>query len=101
MEKKYGEQGLVVIGVHSPEFDFEKERSRVEAAVKRYNKISPVFMDNDHGYWRSLGNRYWPTFYMVDKKGIVRRRDIFVTLPIYANLGFSPYKINGSLVFSL
>ena len=63
-----------MIAVHSPEFDFEKERSRVEAAVKRYNKTSPVFMDNDHSYWRSLGNRYWPTFYLVDRKGIVRGR---------------------------
>ncbi len=74
MEKKYGKQGLVVIAVHSPEFDFENERSRVEAAVKRYKKTSPVFMDNDHGYWRSLGNQYWPTFYLVDRKGIVRGR---------------------------
>lgn len=74
MEKKYGEKGLVVIAVHSPEFEYEKKRSTVEAAVKRFKKVSPVFMDNDHGYWRSLGNRYWPTFYLVDRKGIVRGR---------------------------
>ena len=74
MEKKYGKQGLVVIGVHTPEFDFEKERSRVEASVKKYNKTSPVFMDNDYSYWKALGNRYWPTFYLVDKKGIIRGR---------------------------
>lgn len=74
MEKKYGKQGLIVIGVHTPEFDFEKQRSTVVAAVKKFKKTSPVFMDNDYGYWKSLSNQYWPTFYLVDKKGIIRGR---------------------------
>lgn len=76
MNKKYGDQGFVVIGVHTPEFDFEKERSRVVAAAKRYDKTFPILMDNDYGYWNSLGNQYWPSFYFIDKKGKVRGRII-------------------------
>ena len=67
MKEKYGKEGFQVIGIHSPEFDFEKKRSRVEGAVKKYHLDHPIMMDNDHTYWKALGNRYWPTFYLVDK----------------------------------
>ncbi len=71
MKKKYQEQGLQVIGIHTPEFSYEKERARVVQAAKRYGLDHPIMMDNDYGYWRALGNRYWPTFYLVDPKGKV------------------------------
>jgi len=61
-----------VVGIHTPEFDYEKERGRVERAVERYKKKHPVFMDNDYAYWRALNNRYWPAFYVVDRKGRIR-----------------------------
>ncbi len=58
-----------MVGIHSPEFDFEKDRKQVEAAVNRYGLDHPIMMDNDHAFWRALGNRYWPSFYLVDREG--------------------------------
>ena len=58
--------------MHTPEFDYEKERQRVEKAVARYHLTAPVFMDNDYAYWKALGNRFWPSFYLVDKQGRIR-----------------------------
>ncbi len=72
MKNKYKGQGFQVISIHTPEFDFEKERRRVERAVQRYKLDQPVFMDNDYAYWNALGNRYWPSFYLVDKNGRIR-----------------------------
>ncbi len=63
-----------MVGIHSPEFDFEKERARVEKAVRRYKLSHPIMMDNDFAYWKALGNRYWPSFYLVDKDGVIARR---------------------------
>lgn len=63
-----------MIGIHTPEFEFEKNRSRVEKAVKRYDLRHPILMDNDYAYWRALGNRYWPTFYLVDRDGAIAAR---------------------------
>lgn len=76
MKEKYGKKGFQVIGIHSPEFDLEKERGRVEAAVKKYRLDYPIMMDNDHTYWRALGNRYWPGFYVVDRGGTIILRAI-------------------------
>ena len=69
IEKKYEKQGLKVIAVHSPEFEYEKNRSQVERIAKKYHKTSPIMMDNDYTYWKALGNRYWPTFYLFDQTG--------------------------------
>ena len=69
-------QGLVVIGNHSPEFSFEKERKNVEQAMKRLGVNYPVVMDNDHVNWNAFGNRYWPTKYLIGKKGIIRFKTI-------------------------
>ena len=63
-----------MIGIHTPEFDYEKERKQVESAVKRYNLDHPIMMDNDYAYWNALGNRYWPAFYLVDKNGVIAKR---------------------------
>ncbi len=58
-----------MIGIHTPEFEFEKARRRVVAAVEKFGITHPVMMDNDYAYWKALGNSYWPAFYLVDKKG--------------------------------
>jgi len=76
METKYGSQGLEVIGVHTPEFEYEKERRRVERASERYKLGHPIYMDNDYAYWNALGNRYWPAFYLVDRNGNIRASDV-------------------------
>jgi hypothetical protein len=74
MEEKFGQAGLRVIAVHAPEFDFEKRREQVESVAKRHQKTHPIFMDNELSYWSRLGNRYWPAFYLVDRKANIRYR---------------------------
>ena len=61
---------------HTPEFDYEKKRSQVEAAVTRYELDHSILMDNDYAYWRALGNQYLPSFYLVDKEGAIAARVI-------------------------
>lgn len=72
MHQDYSERGLTIIGVHSPEFDYEKDLANVRAAVKRLEIAYPVAIDNDFANWYRYNNRYWPTRYLVDKNGILR-----------------------------
>jgi len=75
MEKRYGEKGLVIVGVHTPEFEREKSRTNVEAAVRKYGLESHShFLDNRMAYWRALRNQYWPAIYVVDPNGRIRAR---------------------------
>ncbi len=70
--KKYADQGLVIIGVHTPEFAFEKELQNVQKAVDDFDIKYPVVQDNDYETWRAYENRYWPAKYFVDKNGCIR-----------------------------
>src|SRR5215212_2613607 len=70
--EKYRDQGLVVIGVHAPEFSFEKSSSNVRWAVEDMRVDYPVAVDNDHLIWRAFRNNYWPALYFVDGQGRVR-----------------------------
>jgi thiol-disulfide isomerase/thioredoxin len=70
--EKYQDQGLVVIGVHSPEFAFEKNLDNVRQAVKCWRIGYPVAIDNDFGIWRGFDNHYWPALYFIDGQGRVR-----------------------------
>ncbi len=70
--QKYKDDGLVVIGVHTPEFDFEKEKPNVEKAVKKFGITYPVALDSDHKVWDAFHNEYWPAHYFIDDKGKVR-----------------------------
>jgi thiol-disulfide isomerase/thioredoxin len=69
---KYKEQGLVVIGVHTPEFSFEKNVDNVRWALKDMNISFPVAMDNNYAVWRAFDNQYWPAIYFIDAKGKIR-----------------------------
>jgi len=69
--EKYSDQGLVIVGVHTPEFNFEKKTSNVEAAIKRFAIDYPVAQDNDYGTWRAYNNRFWPAKYLVNQEGQV------------------------------
>ena len=69
---KYADQGFVVIGVHSPEFAFEKDRDNVKNAVADLGISFPVALDNDFTIWRQFNNRYWPAQYLIDADGQVR-----------------------------
>jgi cytochrome c biogenesis protein CcdA/thiol-disulfide isomerase/thioredoxin len=69
---KYKDAGLVVIGVHTPEFAFEKERTNVEKAVRDLKITYPVAMDNNYRIWQAFNNQYWPAHYFIDGKGRIR-----------------------------
>jgi len=71
-DEAYRDDGLVLVGVHTPEFAFERERSNVEDAVDRLGLEYPVALDSDYGTWEAWGNRYWPAKYFVDREGHVR-----------------------------
>jgi thiol-disulfide isomerase/thioredoxin len=69
---KYKDSGLVVIGVHTPEFDFEGQLPNVERAVKRFGMTYPIALDSNHEIWNAFHNQYWPAEYFIDAKGKVR-----------------------------
>lgn len=67
--EKYKDQGLVIIGVHTPEFAFEKVTSNVETSLKRYGITYPVAQDNNYKTWSAYKNQFWPAHYLIDKNG--------------------------------
>lgn len=79
---KYKDQGLEVVGLHTPEFAFEKVQANVEKAVKGFNIKYPVVLDNDYSTWNALGNQFWPRKYLVDIDGYI----------IYDHIGEGAYE---------
>ena len=71
-DQKYKDQGLVIIGVHTPEFDFEKKRENVAMAIEKYGIKYAVVQDNDYATWRAYNNRYCPRKYLIDAEGYIR-----------------------------
>jgi thiol-disulfide isomerase/thioredoxin len=71
-DEKYRDKGLVIVGVHSPEFEFEKEYANVKKAVEKYGIKYPVVLDNDHATWNAYNNRFWPHKYLIDADGFIR-----------------------------
>ena len=71
-DEKYGDKGLVVIGVHSPEFGFEQQPENVQAAIRQLGIRYPVALDNGHATWNAYENQLWPHQYLIDKEGIIR-----------------------------
>jgi cytochrome c biogenesis protein CcdA/thiol-disulfide isomerase/thioredoxin len=69
--KKYADQGLEIVGIHTPEFAFEKVLKNVEDGVARFGIKYPVVLDNDYGTWNAFGNQYWPRDYLIDIDGFV------------------------------
>jgi thiol-disulfide isomerase/thioredoxin len=74
LEKRLEDEDFVVIGVHAPEFDSERDRNNVVAKAKQFKLHHPIMIDNDFSYWNALGNQYWPTFYLIDKQGKLRAK---------------------------
>lgn len=70
--EKYKDRGLVVVGVHTPEFDFEKERANIEKRTRKLGITYPVAMDNNYKIWNAFKNEYWPAHYLIDAKGRIR-----------------------------
>jgi len=70
--EKYADDGLVILGVHTPEFEFEKDYDNVRAAVEKFEIQYPVAQDNEKGTWKEYENRYWPRKYIIDNEGYIR-----------------------------
>jgi len=71
-DEKYSNQGLLIIGIHSPEFEFEKDIENVKTAVTKYGIHYPVVLDNDKKTWNAFENNYWPRKYIADSEGYIR-----------------------------
>ncbi len=71
-DSRYRDRGLTIVGVHAPEFPFEKDADNVETAIKRAGIRYPVVQDNDFATWNAYGNQYWPAEYFIDAEGRVR-----------------------------
>ncbi len=82
-DRKYRNQGLVIVGVHSPEFDFERKLDNVKAAVTEYGIHYPVAQDNNFDTWDRFKNRYWPAHYLIDRDGNV----------VYTHFGEGQYDV--------
>jgi thiol-disulfide isomerase/thioredoxin len=65
----YGKDGLVVVGVHTPEYEEEHDAVALQAALRQYQVTWPVAVDNDYRIWNAYGNRYWPAVYLIDRDG--------------------------------
>ena len=70
--EKYKNQGLVVIGVHTPEFGFEHDVTNVRRAVQELRIEYPIALDNNYAIWKAFSNEYWPAFYVIDAQGRIR-----------------------------
>ena len=71
-DTKYSDSGLVIVGIHTPEFEFEKNTDNVKSAVHKYGIKYPVLQDNAYGTWNAYENNYWPRMYLVDAQGYIR-----------------------------
>ena len=74
--EKYADKGLLIIGVHSPEFEFEKDINNVKLAVQKFGIKYPVVLDSNHQTWAAFGNQYWPREYITDYQGYIRHDHI-------------------------
>ncbi|MFM9890945.1 MAG: thioredoxin family protein [Rickettsiales bacterium] len=82
-DEKYRAQGLTIVGVHAPEFAFEKDAGNVAAALKKWGINYPVALDNALGTWKAFNNQYWPAHYLIDREGRV----------VYTHFGEGKYDI--------
>lgn len=73
MEQRLAGEDFTVIGIHSPEFEHEKDYDRIKAKVKEFELHHPIMVDNNMAYWRAMHNRYWPAYYLIDKQGKIRK----------------------------
>jgi cytochrome c biogenesis protein CcdA/thiol-disulfide isomerase/thioredoxin len=89
--EQYGDEGLTIVGVHTPEFPFERETGNVLDAVDEYDIEYPVVQDNEYGTWDAFQNQYWPAKYLIDADGEIR----------YVHFGEGDYDVTESAIRSL
>jgi len=82
-DRQYRSRGLVIVGIHAPEFEYEKTPDNVKAAAARYGIQYPVAQDNDLATWSAFHNRYWPALYLIDRDGQV----------VYTHYGEGEYEV--------
>ncbi|HEX6116709.1 MAG TPA: cytochrome c biogenesis protein DipZ [Solirubrobacterales bacterium] len=90
-DEQYGDDGLTIVGVHTPEFPFERETGNVENAVDEYDIGYPVVQDNEYGTWDAFQNQYWPAKYLIDADGEIR----------YTHFGEGDYETTEAAIRSL
>lgn len=90
-DQTYRDQGLVIIGNHYPEFNYEADLSNLKAKVLEYGIEYAVAQDNDCTTWRAYNNRYWPTLYLIDKQGHIR----------YVHIGEGGYSVTEAAIQTL
>lgn len=73
-QKKYQSRGLKVVSVHTPELSFERDLGNVKSEVKKLGITYPVLVDADKQNWKAWGVQYWPTYFLVDSKGVIRAK---------------------------
>ena len=88
---KYEKDGLTIVGVHAPEFTWERPYDKVVRATKDLKVAYPVVQDNDFAIWKRFGNRYWPALVVIDRKGIVR----------YTHIGEGDYEETEAMIRKL
>jgi alkyl hydroperoxide reductase subunit AhpC len=88
---RYQDQGLVIIGVHYPEFSYERDLDNLKEAVHRLEIRYPVAQDNNRETWEAFGTHYWPTLYLIDKFGRIR----------YTHIGEGAYETTEAAIQSL
>ncbi len=88
---KYSDKGLVIVGVHTPEFEFEKNINNVKSAIEKFGIKYPVLQDNDKKTWDAYGNNYWPRKYLIDDEGYIR----------YDHIGEGAYQETEKVIQSL
>ncbi|MBY0403757.1 MAG: thioredoxin family protein [Cyanobacteria bacterium] len=90
-DREYRSKGLVILGIHTPEFDFEKKPENIQAALLKHHILYPVATDNDYGTWQNYENQYWPAHYLIDKTGKV----------VYTHFGEGEYEVTENNIRSL
>ncbi len=89
--EKYGDKGLVIVGVHTPEFEFEKNIDNVKTSLQKYGIKYPVIQDNEYKIWNAYENNYWPRMYIVDPQGYI----------VYDKIGEGDYNQTEKVIQSL
>ena len=89
--EKYERSGLRIVGVHSPEFAWERPLAKVRTAIEKLKITFPVVQDNDFAIWQRYGIWAWPTIVLTDKKGVIR----------YSHIGEGTYEKTGSMIEQL
>ncbi|MFT4560502.1 MAG: thiol-disulfide isomerase/thioredoxin [Gammaproteobacteria bacterium] len=72
LQERFADRPVHIVAVHTPEFDHERDHAKIAAKIEEFGLTYPVMVDNDYSYWKAMRNRFWPTFFLIDKYGVVR-----------------------------